>query len=243
MFAETDQMTAVENSWAASMNQVVIPLVMETTLIGFPAAVLSLLLRFRSSSAVQRQQIKWFLYSGALYAILLVLGFLFLTQPGTLPLGLLFYNVLLAFAAAGMLVAIGFAIFRHRLYDIDLIIRRTLVYTLLTAVLGLVYAGSVILLQAPIRFLAPSSSPLVVVLSTLFTAALFTPLRARIQGAIDRRFFRRRYNIEHTLADFSANLRSEVDPDQLSLHLLHLADKSLQPSNVSVWLVKQKQVH
>ena len=133
-------------------------------------------------------------------------------------------------------LAIANAILRYRLYDIDIIIRRTLSYSILTAILGLVYFGVVVLLQYIFGGLFGSSdSPLIIVISTLAIAALFNTLRARIQGFIDRRFFRSKYNAEKALADFAIVARDEVDIVQLSDSLLSVIEKTIQPEKISLW--------
>jgi len=135
--------------------------------------------------------------------------------------------------------ALGFAIaiLRYRLFDIDVIIRRTLVYSVLTAMLALVYLGSVLILQAVFgALLGDSQNSLVAVLSTLAIAALFVPLRARVQAVIDQRFFRRKYDAVRTLSVFSARLRDEVDLDRLSDHLATVATETMEPAHISLWL-------
>ena len=135
-------------------------------------------------------------------------------------------------------VSLAVAILRHRLFDIDIIINRTLVYGTLTALLALVYFGLVVVLQALTRVFTGqvSQSPLIIVVSTLAIAALFQPLRKRTQGAIDRRFYRSKYDAARTLAAFSATLRSEVDPGQLSQHLLTVVQETMQPTHLSLWI-------
>jgi hypothetical protein len=133
-------------------------------------------------------------------------------------------------------VAMGIAIFRYRLYQIDLIINRTLVYGSLTAVLAAVYLGGVVFLQYAFRSLSGEGSQLAVVASTLIIAALFIPLRRRIQGFIDRRFYRRKYDARKTLEAFSAQLRNETDLDALSDDLVGVVRETMQPAHVSLWL-------
>ena len=136
-------------------------------------------------------------------------------------------------------VAVGIAILRYRLYDIDIVINRTLVYGTLTAALGLVYLGGVIVLQYLFSVFAGGESQLAVVASTLAIAALFNPLRRRIQGVIDRRFYRRKYDAAKTLENFSARLREETDLDRLGGELVSVAHQTIQPEHASLWLKPQ----
>jgi hypothetical protein len=194
------------------------------------AGVVSLLLRFRHATGVERQQLKWFTYGAVLLGVVLISDF-FYTFPGI-------WESAKEALALNMLppLTIGIATLRYRLYDIDLIIRRTLIYGALTGALALVYFGSVTLLQTLFSTMTnQQQSPLVIVLSTLAIAALFAPLRRQIQNAIDRRFYRRKYHAEKTIAAFSAVLREEVDLDKLETALLSVIEETFQPESLSLW--------
>ena len=208
----------------------------------------SLVMRFRRSGGMVRQQIKWIAlaasFMGALYLLIMGVGFVdwLVSAPGTRgDLGtqtwwgaVLEDVMLLSFAAAP--VAIGVAILRYRLFDIDVIINRALVYGPLTVMLALVYFGSVVLLQRTFVFLTGEDSQLVIVASTLGIAALFQPLRRRIQEMVDRRFYRKKYDARRTLEDLSARLRDETDLEQLNATLLSIVGATIQPEHVSLWL-------
>ena len=148
--------------------------------------------------------------------------------------GLLYYVWLLSFV--GVPVAVGIAVLRFRLYDIDILINRTLVYGSLTVTLVALYFGGIVVLQRFFVLLTGQKSTLAVVASTLLIAALFTPLRRRIQGFIDRRFYRRKYDARKTLEAFSSKLRDETDLDALSEDLTSVVRETMQPAHVSLWL-------
>jgi hypothetical protein len=191
------------------------------------AAVVSSVRRFRRAHGVEREQLKWFAYSGVVLAVCLILAAAFWYQSTLV-------QALSAFALNGMLLAVGAAILRYRLYDIDVVINRTLVYGVLTATLAAAYIGSVLLLQL---VLSPGSD-LAIAGSTLAVAALFRPARARIQAGVDRRFYRRRYDATRTLEAFSVRLRDEVDLTALDGELRAVVAETLQPAHVSLWLRK-----
>jgi len=171
---------------------------------------------------------------GAIYAASF-LASLFLLVGSTILSGILTNLAILPFY-----LAIGFAITRYHLYDIDLIIRKTLQYALLTGLLLLVYFGSVILLQSLTENLFGEQSPLVIVLSTLAIAALFNPLRTRIQDFIDRRFYRKKYNAEQALAQFAATARDEVELDKLTAALLGVVAEAMQSESLTLWLKQEE---
>jgi hypothetical protein len=198
-------------------------------------AAASLLARLRGSKGVERQQVKWFTYAVAVLATSATLAYVVSEPMGALWLEWV-SSVLVVVGVVGLPVAVGTAILRYHLYNIDLIINRTLVYGALTAVLVVLYFGSIVVLQLLFRTLTGGGSQLVVVASTLAIAALFNPLRHRIQGFIDRRFYRRKYDAAKTLEAFSVKLRDETDLDSLRDDLLGVVRETMQPAHVSLWL-------
>jgi hypothetical protein len=197
------------------------------------ASAVSLVVRFRRARRLERQQIKWFAYAGALLAAVFVAGPTVLWSPGV-P-GWIWFCAFF-FAVASLPISAGIAILRYRLYDIDFIINRTLVYGSLTAVLVGLYFGGIVVLQRVFVVLTGERSTLAVVASTLVIAALFNPLRRRIQGLIDRRFYRSKYDAAKTLEAFSSKLRDETDLDALSDDLVGVVSETMQPAHVSLWL-------
>jgi hypothetical protein len=199
----------------------------------FAATVVSLFVRRANVGAEQRQQIKWFAYAAT---GLLATVFLFPWITWEWPLWVSFLVVVAGLS--GLPVAVGIAILRYRLYDIDIIINRTLVYGSLTAMLALLYFGGVTATQALLRTLTGEEQlpQLVVVASTLVIAALFTPLRRRIRSFIDRRFYRRKYDARKTLEAFSAQLRDETDLEALKDDLVGVVRETMQPAHVCLWL-------
>jgi len=196
------------------------------------ASVTSLILRFRRARGAERQQLKWFAYAAVLLAISIVAGI-----PGGERLQIVLYS----FAIPCFPVAVGMAILRHRLYDIDVLVNRALVYGALSALLAGVYFGGVVLLQGLARELTgQEESSLAVVVSTLSIAALFQPLRRRVQLSIDRRFYRRKYDAARTLQAFGVRLRDEVDLQELTGDLLGVVEETLQPAHLSLWLRRKE---
>ncbi len=215
----------------------------------FGAIIFSQVYRYRRvSNRVERQQTKWVVLGiivvlTGIFVVLPIFTFFFpvLNQPNTLAstiIGMAYPLVLLSIP-----VTVGIAILRSRLYDIDVLINRALVYGTLTVLLALVYFGLVIGLESLVRLLTGqvSQSPVIIVASTLAIAALFRPLRRRLQAIIDRRFYRRKYDAAKIVEAFSATLRNEVDLSQLREHLLNVVEQAMQPAHVSLWLRSPEQ--
>jgi hypothetical protein len=225
--------------WVTTVAYAILPLL---PLCMFASAV-SLVLRYRRSKGDERQQIKWIAFAASLvaltYLIAMVASFVHPSEAWTTVgsvwwLNLLTIAALLSFVTIP--IAVGFAVLKYRLYDIDLIINRTLVYGSLTVTLVALYFGGIVVLQRVFVLLTGQQSTLAVVASTLLIAALFTPLRQRIQSFIDRRFYRSKYDAAKTLEAFSVQLRDETDLDALSDDLVGVVRETMQPAYVSLWL-------
>jgi hypothetical protein len=197
------------------------------------AAIASLVVRFRRARGVERQQLKW-----VVYAVVVVVRCFILLMVAPDPIGLseLAADVVFALLIAVIPVAMGVAILKYRLYDIDRLINRTLVYGLLTALLGGLYAGAVLILGQAFGGVGGNPPSWVVAGATLAVAALFQPARRRIQAMVDRRFNRRKYNAAKTIEAYSVRLREQVDLDTLSSELLAVVDQTVQPTRVVLWL-------
>lgn len=208
-------------------------------LVFFPVWIIlcavSLFLRFRRARGVEREQIKWLFYAGAIFVLFYMPAFIGNTYSQADSL----LNLLLPVGMSTFPIAIAMAILRYRLFDIDIIIRRTLQYALLTGLLALIYSGSVVILQSVTDYLFGEQSPIVIVLSTLAIAALFNPLRIRIQDFIDRRFYRNKYDAEQALAHFAAVVRDQIDLNDLTVVLLNSVQDTVQPEHISLWLKKK----
>ena len=220
--------------WLLVLLQAGFPLMLVAGLL----AVVSLFLRFRRARGDERQQIKWFASAAALTLTWIFVGELLLSPQGG--------AVGVVGALSGLVVvssipiATGIAIFRYRLYDIDRIVSHVLVYTSLTISLILAYLGGVISLQYAFRSIMGGESQLAVVASTLAIAALFNPLRRRIQAFVDRRFYRSKYDAQKTLEAFSVRLRDETDLDALSGELVAVVKETVQPARIALWLRPQE---
>ncbi|HEX6710550.1 MAG TPA: hypothetical protein VF068_09460 [Rubrobacter sp.] len=196
------------------------------------ASAVSLIVRMRRAGRTERQQIKWIAYGGALAVGAFFVGGVIYIWSGDAAIAVISLGLL------GVPIFTGVAIARYRLYEIDIVINRTLVYGALTAALVAVYFGGVVTLQALLRALTGQDQlpQLAIVVSTLAIAALFDPLRRRIQSFIDRRFYRRKYDAAKMLAAFSSRLREETDLDSLSDEVLGVVRETLQPEHASLWL-------
>jgi len=206
-------------------------------LLSFIGAVLSLVLRYRRADSQRRGQLRWIASSAVVFLAVHVVGIALsiALQPPEDSLLAVLQVTFSQVAFAGFPVAIGHAVLRHRLYDIDVVINRTLVYGGLTVMLAASYLGSVLLLQLGFSAFTEGSG-LAVAASTLATAALFRPLRTRIQATVDRRFYRRKYDAARTLERFGARLRDEVDLNSLGDELRAVVGETMQPTHVSLWL-------
>jgi len=198
------------------------------TAIAAVASAVSLFVRYRRAGGVERQQLKWFLYGGAIVATAGV-SILLMGLP-LVPATVVVSGALVVLAATA-----GIAIFRYRLYDIDLLINRTLVYGAVSAVLVATYLAVVVLFQAALRPFT-AGNELAVAGSTLATLALVQPLRRRIQDGVDRRFYRSRYDAARTLDAFVSRMRDEVDLEQVRGHVLDVVGETVRPAHASVWL-------
>jgi hypothetical protein len=207
-------------------------------------SAVSLALRYRRSGREVREQIKWLAFAasfvGLTYFGTLISGLLLspesYTTNETPPLWISLSQLLTQISFASVPIAIGFAVLKYRLYDIEIIINRALVYGPLTATLVALYFGGIVVLQRLFVLLTGQQSTLAVVASTLLIAALFNPLRRRIQSFIDRRFYRRKYDAKKTLEAFSAKLRDETDLEALNEDLVGVVRETMQPAQISLWL-------
>jgi hypothetical protein len=196
-------------------------------------AIISVIVRYRRASGIQRQQIKWFALGAAAMAVIICITVFAFPDENSAASTIGF-----ALAFAMLPIGAGIGVLRYRLYDIDILINRTLVYGSLSAVLASVYFACVIGTQAIIQAVSGNTNtpPVLIVASTLLVVALFNPLRHRIQAGIDRRFYRRKYDATRTLAAFGATLRTETDLTNLSQHLVSVVNETMQPTQVSLWL-------
>jgi hypothetical protein len=215
------------------------------TLLGMIGATVSLILRYRASQLRERLQIKWFIWVLSITFFLVFIDKMF--QPNgsyaaiaNSPLALTFLIFFYGFIGVGPAIAIGLAILRSRLWEIDTIIRRTVIYSILTAILALLYFCGVVILQQFFRIVTGQSSDLTIVLSTLAIAALFNPIRLLLQRGIDRRFYRKKYDASQTLASFDQTTHHEVDIEQLTGALQSAVEETIQPEYMAIWLKESR---
>ncbi len=212
----------------------------------FGGILMAQVFRYRHAGAAQRQQIKWVVYGIVVGTVPLLIFFVVYfavlnsQPPLTRAIAVNFFGGLLwEFFLLVLPFSLTLAILRSRLFDIDIIIRKTLTYALVVALLAVVYFGSIILLQQLFAQVIGDRSEIVTILSTLAIAALFVPLRNKIQDAIDRRFYRKKYDAQKVLQKFSETVRDETDLDKLVAELVNVVQETMQPRSVSVWLKKE----
>jgi hypothetical protein len=247
--AFVDQITPLSGEWSLPNPIGFIPFTAElegaflivwsialVTVLSFSFA--SLWVRYRRAQAGERQQIKWLLYAAALFTVVYSVSVISASSNPSSPVSVL-ADLAFVLSILAIPVAIAVAILRYRLYDIDIIIRRTLVYSLVTALLAVVYLGGVTVMQTLFTAATGQTSPLSVVLSTLAIAALFSPLRRRIQDFIDQRFYRKKYNAEQALASFAAEASAETDLEQLTRQVVEMVGSTLQPVSAGLWLISK----
>jgi hypothetical protein len=224
----------IPSTWGSG--SIFMPLWLSGLLVLAISSLASLVVRYRRAGLVEQEQIKWLFYAcglfGGLYAVWLIvypLGDLIAIGPDV-------FGLLLFLVQATIPVAIAIAILRYHLWDIDVIIRRTLVYGGLTVTLALVFFGGVTILQNMIQAVSGQKSAISIVVTTLAIAALFNPLRSRLQNGIDRRFYRKKYDAEKTLESFAQTARGETNLEQLTERLQSLVEDTFQPESVNLWL-------
>ena len=223
---------------APAFLQSIVSLVVGVVLLG--GTLFIVVYRYRQVfDATQRQQTKWAVYGVAAFVTVTLLGTVLSgIVPASSPFQLLLPTMTIMLSSAVVYVGLGFAMLRYRLWDIDTVINRTLVYGTLTATLTAIYVGVILLLQALTQAVTGTTrnQSLVIVGSTLLIIALFNPLRRQLQTFIDRRFYRSKYDAVKILAAFTSSLRTEVDLTDLSSHLVHVVDETMHPTQVSLWL-------
>jgi hypothetical protein len=222
----------ITGAWLLSVQE----LGLLVTVVCMVASAISLVFRFRRAGGRERRQLKWLTYAGILFVLVFALSLFVprsVRESGLWPVASV---ALLLTVYPSIPVAVGVAILKDRLYDIDLIINRTLVYGSLTVLLAMTYFGGIVVLQRLFIALTGQKSTLAVVASTLLIAALFNPLRRFVQTFIDRRFYRRKYDARRTLEAFGARLRDETDLDALGDDMVDVVKETMQPAHVSLWL-------
>jgi hypothetical protein len=225
--------------WFANPYAADLRLVHALQIVGLPLVLLSavgagisIIWRLRHAHGIERQQLKWIAYAGALVAAIFVVNTMMFIVD--LPIASAVWMVQLV-SFASFPVAAGIAIFQYRLFEIDVLIKRTIVYGALSAVLGVLYLALVLTSQVLLRPVTPQSN-VAVALSTLAVAALFQPVRRRLQRGFDRRFYRRKYDADQEVVGFSRLARNEVDLDRLCGALLQVVSETMQPNHISLWI-------
>lgn len=200
----------------------------------------SIFVRYRQANAIEREQIKFLLYASTMFLLIYAPGVIVggINIPGSQTLSDLL-NIFFALSVLAFPVAIAAAILRYRLFEIDVIIRLTLIYAILTGILGLLFVGSIILLQSIFTRLFGQTSDIAIVVTTLLTIALFNPLRLRIQSLIDRRFYRQKYNAEQAIAELVSAARTDTDLESITGMLVEIIQKTLQPDQIQLYLLKR----
>ena len=239
-YAADNPFAAVPLAWAAAANNIANLTLILASVLGF----VSLIVRFRRARGDERQQLKWFAYflgtvGGSYIVFLQFIGALYFENHPEL-VGTPIYDISYAMLIIGTIILftgipliIGLTIFKYRLYDIDVIIRRTVQYAIVSAVLAIVYFGSITLIQGGLTAVTNTQSPLAIVLSTLLIAALFNPLRQRVQTFINRRFYRQKYDAQQVLAQTA---RDEVELEALQTELVQMIQETMQPEKISLWI-------
>lgn len=233
-----DGMPAYTESWQI-MPVTALRLTQLGSQISIVAAALSVVMRYRRATGIERQQVKWLAFVSVIVGVTFAGGVIAWSVEDGFYTGSAIFTFAILGMAIGIPISMGIAILKQRLYEIDVIINRTLVYGALTAVLAAVYVSIVFCFQRVLHHIIGPQSSLAIVTSTIAIVALFAPLRNRIQNLIDRRFYRSKYDAEKTLAAFSKRLRSEVDLDRLTAGLMAVVDEAVHPSHVSLWMVKR----
>lgn len=230
LVGDTSNPFGLESALLDSLRPFSLPLLFVILAVAFAAPYV----RLRRATGVERQQLKWFVYATALVAVAQVaIAVVSALRPGE-DAGEVAVNFLTALGFFAVPVAVGIAVLRHRLYDIDLVIRRTLVYGILTLLLAGVYAAGAVLV--PVLISSDSDNEVLVAASTLAVVFLFAPLRRRVQELVDRRFFRTKYDAREAVAAFSAEMSQGTEPDELREELEELVVRSLQPASIGVWI-------
>jgi hypothetical protein len=243
--AAENPFAAVPATWAAAANNMLNFAIIVAALF----AIASMVVRFRRATGDERQQLKWLAYFlGTAVAIQLIvfelIGFRYVdnnpevVETAVYDLFLTAYGLILNIVFIGFPLIIGLTVFKYRLYNIDIIIRRTVQYGVVSAVLAAVYFGTITVIQGGFTAVTNTQSPLAIVLSTLLIAALFNPLRRRVQTAVDRRFYRQKYDAQQVLAQFAQVARDETEMEALTAELVRVVQETMQPEKISLWIKK-----